>query len=393
MPAGCLAWDNAMPRDVVGNEPRAAYIHVPFCVHRCGYCNFTVVAGRDDLIERYLSALEQELATLEHAREVDTLFLGGGTPTHLSAAQIERLLRIVLAWFPLAPGGEFSLEANPNDIDKTRMNVLAAHGVSRISLGGQSFDSIKLATLQRDHDARTIAQAVDLVRGKGMSVSLDLIFAAPGELFETWRRDLSAAVGLSPDHISTYGLTFERGAQFWSQQRKGKLTAIDDETQRRMYLEAIDRLSFEGFEHYEVSNFAMPGHRCRHNEVYWHGASYFAAGPGAARYVHGRREVNHRSTTTWMNRVLAGESPVAESESLGPEDRAREALVLALRCLRGVRLQPFAERFGFEVSTLAGAALDEFLRQGLLCLDEGRLRLTREGLLVSDAIWPEFLRV
>jgi len=379
-----------MSQDVFAAEPRAAYIHVPFCSHRCGYCNFTVLAGRDDLIERYLTALERELACLGHAREVDTLFLGGGTPTHPSPQQLDRLLSIVLAWFPLAPGAEFSVEANPSDVDEARMNVLVSHGVSRISLGGQSFDSAKLATLQRDHDANTITQAVDRIREAAMSVSLDLIFAAPNETLDTWRHDLSSAMRLPLDHISTYGLTFEQGARFWSQRRKGELSAVDDETERRMYTEAIDQLTSAGFEHYEVSNFAMPGQRCRHNEVYWRGESYFAAGPGAARYVNGRREVNHRSTTTWMNRVLAGESPVAECESLEPEDRAREALVLALRCMQGVELRQFADRFGFEVSALLGTALDVYLRQGLLSLDEGHLRLT---LLVSDAIWPKFLRV
>ncbi len=382
-----------MSREVVDAEPRAAYIHVPFCAHRCGYCNFTVVAGHDNLIERYLSSLEQELARLEHAHEVDTLFVGGGTPTHLSPRQLERLLTTVLKWFPPAPGAEFSLEANPSDVDEARMSVLAVHGVSRISLGGQSFHSAKLATLQRDHDAGTIRHAVDRIREVGMSVSLDLIFAAPGESLDIWRRDLTSALECSPDHISTYGLTFERGARFWSQRRKGQIDAVDNETERSMYIEAIDQLTAAGLEHYEVSNFALPGHRCRHNEVYWRGDSYFAAGPGAARYVRGRREVNHRSTTTWMNRVLAGKSPVAECETLDPENRAREALVLAMRCLPGVSLQPFADRFGFEVPQLVGPRLDEYVRQGLLCFDNGRLRLTREGLLVSDAIWPEIVRV
>jgi len=242
MPDVCLTWDNAMSQDVFAAEPRAAYIHVPFCSHRCGYCNFTVLAGRDDLIERYLTALERELACLGHAREVDTLFLGGGTPTHPSPQQLDRLLSIVLAWFPLAPGAEFSVEANPSDVDEARMNVLVSHGVSRISLGGQSFDSAKLATLQRDHDANTITQAVDRIREAAMSVSLDLIFAAPNETLDTWRHDLSSAMRLPLDHISTYGLTFEQGARFWSQRRKGELSAVDDETERRMYTEAIDQL-------------------------------------------------------------------------------------------------------------------------------------------------------
>lgn len=374
-------------------EPRAAYIHVPFCAHRCGYCNFTVIAGRDELIDRYLAALESELTTLEHPREVDTLFFGGGTPTHLALAHLERLLKLVLGWFPLTARGEFSVEANPRDVDAARTEVLAAHRVSRISLGSQSFEAAKLAILERDHDAGIISQAVERAREASMDVSLDLIFAAPGESLEGWRRDLDAALEFKPDHVSTYGLTYDQGAQFWSRRRSGQITPVDDETERAMYVEAIDRLTATGFEHYEVSNFARPGKRCRHNEVYWNADEYFAVGPGAARYVHGRREVNHRSTTTWMNRVLAGESPVAESETLGPEDRAREALVLALRRLEGVELEGFAKRFAFEVPQLIGSALEGFLQQEVLRLEDGRLRLTREGLLVSDAIWPAFLRV
>ena len=159
-----------------------------------------------------------------------------------------------------------------------------------------------------------------------------------------------------------------------------------------MYLAAIDTLAAAGFEHYEVSNFARPGRRCRHNEVYWAGEEYFAAGPGAARYLEGRREINHRSTTTWLKRVLAGESPVAESETLSSEDRAREGLVLALRRREGIAREAFAARFGFSIESLAGTLLADFVTRGLLEDDGHTLCLSREGLLVSDAIWPKILR-
>jgi oxygen-independent coproporphyrinogen-3 oxidase len=159
-----------------------------------------------------------------------------------------------------------------------------------------------------------------------------------------------------------------------------------------MYAEAIDRLTAAGLEHYEVSNFALPGHRCRHNEVYWAGRPYFAAGPGAARYVGGRRELNHRSTTNWMARVLAGHSPVAEAEELLPEDRAREALVLGLRRLEGVSRDEFTRSTGFEIDRLVGQPLARYVELGMLTNRDGRVRLTREGLYVSDAIWPDFLR-
>jgi oxygen-independent coproporphyrinogen-3 oxidase len=218
-----------------------------------------------------------------------------------------------------------------------------------------------------------------------------LIFAAPGETLDLWFADLDAAIELRPDHISTYGLTFEQGTSFWSRREHGELLGVDEELERAMYAGAIDRLTAAGFEHYEVSNFARPGRRSRHNEVYWSGRGYFAAGAGAARYVGGVRETNHRSVTTWLARVLAGESPVAEREELDPEARAREHLVFSLRRLEGISTSEFRARTGYSVEELAGDAAEKFAALGLFSNDGGRLRLTREGLFVSDAIWPELL--
>jgi oxygen-independent coproporphyrinogen-3 oxidase len=372
--------------------PRAAYIHVPFCRHRCGYCNFTLVAGRDDFIAAYLGALERELSQLEQPREVDTLFFGGGTPTHLPPDELRRLFSIVRAWFPRAAGGEFSIEANPIDLDEVKAQILAGAGVTRVSLGAQSFHAAKLRVLERDHDANTIRRAVALARGFAQSVSIDLIFGVPGETLADWQADLRAAIELAPDHVSTYGLTFEKGTAFWSRLTRGELSRVDEEIERQMYEAAIDALSAAGLEHYEVSNFARPGNRCRHNENYWLGGEYYAAGPGASRHIAGRRETNHRSTTTYVQRVLASQSPVAEGEQLDPENAAREKLVFTLRRLEGINLAEFAAQTGFKVADLAGDSLPRLLDLGLLELCDGRLRLTRRGLLVSDAIWPEFLR-
>jgi oxygen-independent coproporphyrinogen-3 oxidase len=445
--------------------PRAAYVHVPFCVHRCGYCNFTVVAGRDDLITAYLDALDTELYALGSPREVDTLFLGGGTPTHLPPESLWRLLATVRHWFPLADGYEFSIEANPADLDAARVEVLAEFGVTRLSLGVQSFRPQKLRLLERDHGPEEIARSFQLARRHVASVSLDLIFGCPGETLADWQSDLQAAINAVqetrrisegapqedrrvsegkpgtgfvncrainaqspsltrratilgepsvPDHVSTYGLTFERGTTFWNRLQHGALARLDEETERMMYAQAIDLLTAAGLEHYEVSNFARPGHRCRHNEVYWAGASYYAAGPGASRYVNGRRETNHRSATTYLRRVLSGQSPVAEWEELSPEDRAREALVLGLRRIAGINLAEFTDRTGYDALALGGPALQRHLEWGLLELasscspsslepkddamgsgpvsDPQFLRLTREGLFVSDSLWPSYLR-
>lgn len=375
------------------NDPRSAYIHVPFCRHRCGYCNFTLVAGRDDLIEAYLDALERELSWLERPREVDTLFFGGGTPTHLPPSQLRRLFEVAASWFPLAAGGELTIEANPIDLDEAKTQILAAAGITRVSLGAQSFDERKLKLLERDHDARQIEHAYGLSRRFANSVSLDLIFGTPGETLADWQRDLDTALSLAPDHISAYGLTFEKGTAFWSRLARGELVRADEELERQLYETAIDTLTAAGFEHYEVSNFARPGHRCRHNENYWLGGGYYAAGPGAARFIAGRRETNHKSTTTYILRVLAGQSPVAESEQLAPEDAARERLVFALRRLAGIDTAQFASATGFTVESLGGKALSRLIELRLLEQSGSRLRLTRAGLLVSDAIWPAFLRV
>ncbi len=372
-------------------SPRAAYIHVPFCRHRCGYCNFTLIAGRDDLVSDYLQALAVELSWLETPRPVDTLFIGGGTPTHLTVEQLRQLCETVRYWFPVEEGHEFSVEANPLDFTVDKAQLLAEYGVNRVSLGVQSFAADKLALLERDHRRDDIVRAYEAARRCGAAVSLDLIFGAPGETPQSWQHDLEAALALGPDHLSTYGLTFERGTSFWSRLQKDELRPVAEDDERWMYETAIDRLTASGFEHYEVSNFARPGRRCRHNETYWSGAGYYAAGPGAARYVAGRREINHRSTTTYLRRVLGGLSPVADAEELDPEDSARERLVFGLRRMEGWHRDEFVAATGFDLEQLAGPALTRFIDAGLLDETDRRIRLTRRGLLISDSLWPALL--
>jgi len=364
---------------------------VPFCAHRCGYCDFAVVAGRGDLVEDYLRAIELEMDRQGPPVEVDTLYFGGGTPSQLPAEAFDRLCDLALSWRPLADNYEWTVEANPADISPDWVARIASRGVTRLSLGGQSFAPQKLQLLERDHAPDDIRHAVDLARQAGIDACLDLIFAVPGETLEIWQADLSAATRLAPEHLSTYGLTFEQGTNFYSRRARGNLNEADDELQRDMYLAAIDQLSAAGWRHYEVSNFARPGHESRHNRAYWSGNGYFAVGPGAARYVEGVREINHRSTTTYLRRVLAGESPVAESEQLSPEQRARETLVFSLRQLDGVATAAFQEQTGFTIDGLAKREIDRLVEQGLLDKESGWLRLSREGLLVSDALWPELL--
>ena len=368
------------------DSPNAAYVHVPFCAHRCGYCDFTVVAGKDHLAGDYLRALEVELGSLETPRNIETLYLGGGTPTHLSCRDLDRLLALIGTWFHLPSDYEFSVEANPKGLDRDKVEILAAHGVNRVSLGVQSFDKRVLDLLERDHDAAQIEAATAIVSAKITNFSFDLIFGVPGQSLDLWRATLSRAIALGPKHLSTYGLTFEKGTAFWSRRAKGSLRQTGDELERAMYAAAMDDLESAGFEQYELSNFAKVGFRCRHNETYWAGRSYYGFGPGAARYVGGRRETNHRSVTTWMARVLSAKSPVGDVDELSAADRARETFVVGLRRSFGVRRTEFRAQTGFEIETVAGAAIAKHCRSGLLEETPEGFRLTREGRFLADTV-------
>ena len=371
--------------------PRAAYVHVPFCAHHCGYCDFAVAAGRDHLIDRYLDALAAELATLGAPQPVETLFLGGGTPTHLGPAPLERLLAAVTRWLPLRPGGEFSVEGNPGTLDAARVDVLAAFGVNRVSLGAQSFHPEVLRVLERDHRPADVPRAVAAVRRRIAQVSLDLIFGVPGQSPADWEADLHAALALGPDHLSTYGLTYEKGTRLWKQRRRGEIRSLDEEAERAQYELAMDVLAAAGLEHYEISSFARPGRRCRHNQVYWANEAYFGFGMGAARYVGGSRELNTRDLHTYLRRALAGASPTFQRETLGPEERARETAALQLRRAEGVRRVPFRAQTGFALDDLAGPAVARLAALGLLHDDGAGVCLTREGKCVADAVIREVL--
>ncbi len=397
-------------------EPRAAYLHVPFCAHRCGYCDFTLVAGRDDLSDDYLRAMSVELSSLERSREVDTLFFGGGTPTHLPPKHLAELLKLAREWFTLAPGYEFSVEANPFGLTDEKIRILADAGVNRISLGVQSFDADVLKLLERDHREADIRIAVERIRRRIENIGLDLIFGVPSQSLDLWRETLRKAVELRPTHLSTYGLTFEKGTAFWTRREKGVLGQLPDELEREMYAATMDDLAVAGFEHYEISNFAkavgqvsnlpiagltfnpgqvenLPhaGFRCRHNQVYWQALPYFGFGPGAARYINGVRTSNHRSTTTWIKRILSGQSGIGFCEELSPEARAREALVLGLRQFDGVRRDRFRQVTGFDLNELAAAEIARQIAAGNVEDFGAGIRLTRQGVFVADRVIVEFV--
>lgn len=372
-------------------NPRAAYLHIPFCQHHCGYCDFAVASGQDQQIDLYLEALECELATLGQAAPVTTIFLGGGTPTYLSSKQLERLLRSTRQWLTLESGGEFSIESTPESITPEKMALLTAGGANRVSIGVQSFHPHLLAALDRIHQPEHVGPAVEAARKNGMAVSLDLIFGVPGQSQFQWHNDLALALGFEPDHLSTYGLTYEKGTPLWKERERGKVQSLDEETELAMYEIAVDELAEAGFEHYEISNFARPGFRCRHNEVYWANHAYYGFGMGAARYVNGRREVNTRSLPDYLKRTLSGESAIFQSEELDGEDRARETAVVQIRRSDGIDRESFRLQTGFNLDSLLGQRLGQHIEAGLLEDDGRSIRLTRRGKCVADAIATEWL--
>lgn len=370
-------------------HPRSAYLHIPFCAHHCGYCDFAVAVGKGDQIERYLNAIDREMARLETPRPIDTLFLGGGTPTFLSANQLERLFASLRRWLILEPGGECSVEANPAGLTDDKIRVLAEQGVNRVSLGAQSFHPDFLRRLERDHKPDDVPRVFERLRRVVPAISLDLIFGVPGQTLDDWKRDLDAALALEPNHIATYGLTYEKGTRLWKQQRAGEFRALDEEAELALYELAMDRLNEAGFEQYEISNFARLGFRCRHNQVYWANHAHFGFGMGAARYVEGTREINSRDLETYLRKASVGENPAFQSEHLEPRERALETIAVQSRRAEGIHRAAFLEQTGFEVDKLIGPAVTRLVDLTLLSDDGVSIRLTRNGRCVADAVIAE----
>ncbi len=400
--------------NLVNESPKSAYIHVPFCKHRCGYCNFTLVAGRDDLVDAYLRCLEVELRNqLVQPRLVDTIFLGGGTPTHLSDKHLATLLELIQHWLPLSESGEYSCEANPLDCTHGKLGLLRDHGVNRISLGGQSFNDAKLSLLERDHTGGQLRTLVNKSAELFDNVSLDLIFAAPGETIEQWHHDVQTALDLPLKHLSTYGLTIEPGANFWGRMLRGDIAELDADLQLEMYNYTIDTLNAAGWQHYEVSNFSLPGAACRHNTAYWNGQCWWAFGPGASSFLPTvderqpsltdvtdkldsksptwTRATNHRSTTQYIRLIQSGKSPVHERDELDLEQWIRERLVFGLRQMAGVDMVELSNSWPGNLDELFEPYLSRYQEHGWLEVSDGRLRLTRQGLVISDSLWPDLL--
>jgi oxygen-independent coproporphyrinogen-3 oxidase len=373
--------------------PRAAYLHIPFCAHKCGYCDFASVAGQDDLADRYLVALESEISrTLSSQTLVDTIFVGGGTPTRLNSGQLEQFCRTTQRHFQLAQNGEWTVEANPGTLDAEKVEILKSHGVTRISLGAQSFNLDALAALERNHNPSDVLRSVDLIKSAGLNWSIDLIFGAPGSNSSVWETDMDIALSLSPDHLSCYGLIYEKGTALWKQLQAGQVEPIPEETEANMYERTIERLAESGLIQYEISNYARPGFECRHNLVYWANDAYFGFGLGAARYMNGLRATNIRDLPGYIRRMEQGLDATGPSEQLTLEERARETATLMIRRVQmGINRADFLTRTGFSIDELAGPSIIKHIQNGLLTDDGSTIRLTRQGVMLGDTVASDFL--
>ena len=376
-------------------EPvRSLYAHVPYCQTICGYCDFySELLDRDRtpaLVDSLL--LELERWGESELLELETIFVGGGTPTTLPPAELKRLLAALHERRADGAELEFTVEANPATVTQAVADVLSAVGVTRLSIGAQSFDPAELRVLDRIHKVTDVSKTVAIARQAGIPhLNLDLIFAIPGQTLDAWRRNLEAAAALEPDHLSCYGLTYTKPTPLYRALEQGRIKRVETELEADMYEATIDVLSAAGYEHYEISNFAKPGARCRHNLACWHNEPYIGIGPSAAGLVAGVRYKNVPDTAEWSRAVQSGRSAWLEHERIESDHRARETMMLELRLLEGVERRAFAKRFGQDPVELYSGAIERHVGHGLLDVDEDAVRLTRRGLLLADTVIADFL--
>jgi oxygen-independent coproporphyrinogen-3 oxidase len=363
------------------------YLHIPFCLSKCGYCSFYSIAERD-AVPAFLAALRQEMHLSRREGEIfDTVYIGGGTPSVLSAAQLQGILADLRGVFSLASGTEVTLEANPADVSPGLLAVLREAGVNRINLGVQSLDDRLLAFLGRRHDRSRALSAVDTARAAGFErVGIDLIYGIPGQTLDAWMRTLREAICLNPEHLSCYQLSLDAGTPLAARCRQGEISLPGETLQARFFHKTSELLEDAGYLHYEVSNFARPGQESRHNRKYWNHTPYLGLGPSAHSFSGRERRWNHPSLAAYLGDLAAGRPPVEASESLGDEQLRLEALFLGLRTRRGIDLEDFKNRFGQDLPVAKGKILASLERAGLVEIQGGFLRPTRAGLAVADSL-------
>ena len=361
-------------------QSASVYIHIPFCVRKCLYCDFTSYPGKEGLFEEYVEALRAEIR-LAAARfpnvRVPTVYFGGGTPNVLSPDQLTSILDEIRQSFDVSADAEITIESNPG-------LPIIRDGFNRLSLGVQSFHDNELQALGRIHTAEEATQA--FCAAEFSNISIDLMYGIPGQTPDSWRHTLDKALDLGPKHISLYSLTIEEGTPYWDMCQSGRLELPDNDIEADMYELAIEVLTRAGYEHYEISNFTKPGFQCRHNITYWRNESYFGFGVGATAYLDGCRATNVRSVEAY----IAGSS-VESEECLAGKAAMGETMFLGLRMLRGVDVNAFGRRYGMTPQEAFPEEIADLLGRGLIEAAPDAIRLTHRGLLLANDVFAEFV--
>lgn len=372
------------------------YIHIPFCKSRCIYCGFYSTTNKE-LKERYVDALIREihmrkddfarLGTSLSPSSISTVYFGGGTPSSLSVCDIERIVGALESTFNGTPS-EVTLEMNPDDVTKDYIKAVRQMGINRISMGIQTFDDSRLQFIRRRHNASQAEEAVMTIREEGIhNVSIDLMFGFPNQTMDEWVTDIDKAIALHPTHISAYSLMYEEDTPLFRMLQKGEINQIDDETSLAMYTELINRLTANGYEHYEISNFAMPGYRSVHNSSYWHDTPYLGFGAAAHSYNKDTRSWNIPDLKKYIESIESGVLP-SESEVIDADTHYNDLITTALRTREGLNLDDLPQKYREYALVNARKSISEHLLEAT----DSHIRLTREGLFVSDMVMSELIK-
>ncbi len=371
-------------------KPTSAYVHIPFCTQICYYCDFSKVFIKNQPVDSYLEYLLEEFRSYD-IQKLRTLYIGGGTPTALSAPQLEVLLDGLTKNLDLSVLEELTIEANPGDLDADKIAVLKQSPVNRVSLGVQTFDDKMLKKIGRSHLEKDIYENIDRLKLAGFdNISIDLIYALPGQTMEQVKDNVAKAISLDIPHMSLYSLILENHTVFMNRMRRGKLPLPKEELEAEMFEYIIAELERSGFEHYEISNFSKPGFESRHNLMYWDNAEYYGIGAGASGYVNGVRYKNHGPIRHYLNAVEAGNSRITE-EHLSQREQMEEEMFLGLRKKSGVSMARFEEKFGRSFEGLYGEIVRDLVQQGLMQFDGDRVRMTKRGLFLGDTLAERFI--
>jgi len=371
-------------------KPTSAYVHIPFCTQICYYCDFSKVFIKNQPVDSYLEHLIEEYDSYD-IKKLRTLYIGGGTPTALSAPQLAFLLEKLTDKLDLSYLEELTIEANPGDLDQEKIAVLKDSPVNRVSLGVQTFNDRMLKQIGRSHLEKDIYENIANLKKAGFdNISIDLIYALPKQTMEDVKTNVSKAIALDIPHMSLYSLILENHTVFMNRMRRGKLPLPKEDLEAEMFEYIIAELGKAGFEHYEISNFSKPGFESRHNLMYWDNAEYYGIGAGASGYVNGIRYKNHGPIRHYLQAVEAGNARVQE-EALTLKEQMEEEMFLGLRKKSGVSKKRFEEKFGLSFEDQYGAVVSELTEQGLLVPDRDIVRMTKQGLFLGDTVAEKFI--